>query len=307
MLYLHLDNDLPRWLEAFQQQRPDLRVVTANDEFDHAEVRWVAAWNPPEGLFARFPKLEAVFALGAGVDAFMRRSDLPETVPLMRLLDAGMAQQMVEYILWAVLTVQRDFDRYQQQQLQQQWQEQTARSVTEMRLGVLGLGALGQQVARQLAGLGYPVTGWKRSSLDLPGVRVLTGDEGFKQLLQTSDVLISLLPNTPATQGMLNADCLGLLPQGAVLVNVARGVQVVDEDLLQLLDNGHLRLAVLDVFHQEPLPADHPFWGHPKVVLTPHVAAATLPEPAITQVLDNLHRLQRGETPRGLVTGSAGY
>lgn len=307
MLYLHLDSDQARWLEGFRKQDPDLKVVVEGDDFDVAEVRWVAAWNPSAGLFARFPKLEAVFALGAGVDAFMRRNDLPESMPLIRLLDAGMAQQMVEYILWAVLTVQRDFDRYRQQQLQCQWREQVARSTDQVRLGVLGLGALGQGVARQLAGLGYPVSGWKRSALDLPGVRVLTGDEGFRQLLQTSDVLISLLPNTPQTVGLLNGEHLSLLPQGAVLVNVARGVQVVDVDLLQLLDREHLRLAVLDVFHQEPLPVDHPFWTHPKVVMTPHMAAATLPEPAIAQVLDNLERLQRGETPHGLVTGSAGY
>ncbi|MBE0507659.1 MAG: glyoxylate/hydroxypyruvate reductase A [Marinospirillum sp.] len=307
MLYLHVDSGLDSWRKAFHQQQPDLQVVVAGDDFDPAAVRWVAAWNPPEALFAGFPNLEGIFALGAGVDAFVRRDDLPADIPLIRLLDAGMAQQMVEYILWALLTVQRDFDVYARQQQQGIWQEQMARSMGEMRLGILGLGALGQKVAQQLAGLGYKVAGWKRSPLILEGVQVLTGDQGFDDLLKQSDVLISLLPNTTQTRGVLNRSTLGRLPQGAVLVNVARGVQVVDEDLLQLLDEGHLRLAVLDVFHQEPLVQGHPFWRHPRVVMTPHMAAATLPEPAVEQVLGNLQRLASGQEPLGLVRADSGY
>lgn len=307
MLYLHVDSGLDSWREAFQRLQPGLPLVAAGDDFDPAEVRWVAAWNPPGGLFAHFPRLEAIFALGAGVDAFVHRDDLPPNTPLIRLLDAGMAQQMVEYILWAVLTVQRDFDVYTRQQQQGIWQEQMARSVKDVRLGILGLGALGQKVAQQLAGLGYHVSGWKRSALSLEGVEVLTGEQGFDVLLKQSDVLISLLPNTAQTRGVLNRQTLGRLPKGAVLVNVARGVQVVDEDLLQLLDEGHLRLAVLDVFHQEPLVQGHPFWRHPRVVMTPHMAAATLPEPAVEQVLNNLQRMEAGKDPLGLVKPESGY
>lgn len=307
MLYLHIEPDQQLWLDAFAHHQPDLKVVTADDEFDAGQVRWVAAWNPSEGLFARFPKLEAVFALGAGVDAFVRRDDLAADIPLIRLLDAGMAEQMVEYILWATLTVQRDFDSYADLQRQSKWQEHTARTKDQMRLGILGLGALGQQVAKSLAGYGYPVSGWKRSSLELEGVKVFTGDEGLQQLVQQSDVLISLLPNTPQTRGLLDGKLLGQLPKGASLVNVARGVQVVDEDLLDLLDRDHLRFAALDVFHQEPLPTDHPFWEHPKVSVTPHMAAATLPEPAVEQVVANLKKLEAGEEPQGLVKAESGY
>ncbi|WP_114417900.1 2-hydroxyacid dehydrogenase [Marinospirillum perlucidum] len=307
MLYLHIEPDQQLWLDAFASEAPDLKVVTAEDNPDPDKVRWVAAWNPSEGLFGRFPNLEAVFALGAGVDAFVRRDDLSEDVPLIRLLDAGMAEQMVEYILWATLTVQRDFDRYQQLQQQQKWQEHTARLKKQMRLGILGLGALGQEVATQLAAYGYPVSGWKRSPLELEGVRVFTGDQGLDDLVTQSDVLISLLPNTPQTRGLLNGELLKKLPQGAALVNVARGVQVVDEDLLQLLDSGHLRFAALDVFHEEPLPPEHPFWTHPAIRVTPHMAAATLPEPAVEQVVANLKKLEAGEEPAGLVKAESGY
>lgn len=307
MLYLHIEPDQQLWLDSFAQEYPDLKVVTVDDDYDASQVRWVAAWNPPPGLFGHFPHLEAVFALGAGVDAFVRRDDLSDQTPLIRLLDAGMANQMVEYILWATLTVQRDFDLYRDQQQQNRWQEHTARMRHQVRLGILGLGALGQEVAKTLAGYGYPVSGWKRSAIELDGVEVFTGDEGLKQLVRQSDVLISLLPNTPQTQGLLDAELLGQLPKGAALVNVARGVQLVDQALLDLLDKEHLRFAALDVFHQEPLPAEHPFWQHPKVVVTPHMAAATLPEPAVQQVVASLKQLEAGEEPKGLVKKESGY
>ncbi|SFC52412.1 glyoxylate/hydroxypyruvate reductase A [Marinospirillum celere] len=307
MLYLHIEPDQQLWLDYFAQEYPDLQVVTADDDYDASQIRWVAAWSPPKDLFAKFTNLEAVFALGAGVDAFVRRDDLSPEVPLVRLLDAGMADQMVEYILWATLTVQRDFDTYLEQQRQNRWQEHTARMRHQMRLGILGLGALGQQVAKTLASYGYPVSGWKRSAIELDGVDVFTGDEGLKQLVSQSDVLISLLPNTPQTQGLLNGELLSRLPKGASLVNVARGVQVVDEDLLDLLESGHLRFAALDVFHEEPLPADHPYWQHPKVFVTPHMAAATLPEPAVKQVVASLKKFEAGGEPEGLVRPESGY
>ena len=307
MLFLAVDSDQQAWLDAFASVQPELKVITEESLVDPARVRWVAAWNPEPGLFARFPGLEAVFALGAGVDAFMRRDDLAVDIPLVRLLDAGMAQQMVEYILWATLTVQRDFDVYAEQQRQKLWREQTARTRDQIRLGILGLGALGQEVAKTLKLYGYPVSGWKRSPLDLDGIPVFTGEAGLEELVRQTDVLVSLLPNTPQTRGLLNAGLLGQLPQGAALVNVARGVQLVDKDLLALLDSGHLRLAVLDVFHQEPLAEDHPFWQHPRVVVTPHMAAATLPGPAVEQVVASLKQLEAGEEPRGLVRQASGY
>ncbi len=307
MLFLAVDSDQQAWLDAFTRQQPDLQVVTEENVEDLAQVRWVAAWNPKPDLFAQFPNLEAVFALGAGVDAFVRRSDLSPEVPLIRLLDAGMAEQMVEYILWAALNVQRDFDLYRLQQQDKHWQEHQARSKQQLRIGILGLGALGQAVAKQLAAYGYPVKGWKRSALSLEGVEVLTGEEGLQQVVTASDLLVSLLPNTPKTQGLLDKKLLAQLPKGAALVNVARGVQLVDEDLLELLDTGHLRFAALDVFHQEPLAGDHPFWQHPKVVVTPHMAAATLPWPAAEQVLASLAALQQGQQPEGLVRQESGY
>ncbi|ODC03698.1 hypothetical protein BFW38_09235 [Terasakiispira papahanaumokuakeensis] len=307
MLYLHAHAQSHQWIEAFRSALPEIRIVGPGDDFEPEQIRWVAAWQPESCLFNQFPHLEAVFALGAGVDAFLNRDDLAAEVPLVRLQDAGMARQMFEYIVWAILRFQRDFDRYAQQQVLAQWMEHDAREAEQVRVGILGLGALGQSVAHRLAKMDYDVAGWKRQPVTLEGIEVFSGDQGLEQLLARSDVLVSLLPDTPSTRGVLNAQTLAQLPQGAVVINVARGAQIEDEALLALLDSGHLRGAVLDVFHEEPLPETHAFWHHPRVVVTPHIAAATLIEPAVRQVAANIQRTLQGRPMDGVVDRDRGY
>lgn len=312
MLYLHFgdEREEQQWLESFNQQAPELKIVRAGDAIPLAEISWVAVWNPQPDFFKNFPNLQGVFALSAGVDALVARDDLPADIPIMRLVDAGMAEQMIDYILWVALTLQGDFDLYLERQRQLIWQAETSKTLAKPRIGILGLGSLGKKVALALKGLGYPVHGWKRTADQLEGVEILVGDEGLVQLLKQTDLLVNLLPNTPATQGLLNKQRLSKLPQGASLVNVGRGPQLVDEDLLSLLDSKHLRLAVLDVFTEEPLrlePKVHPFWMHPQIIVTPHVAAYTLPNLAVEQVLGNLECLAKGKTPKGLVDLTVGY
>lgn len=312
MLYLHFgdEREEQQWLESFNQRAPELKIVRAGDAIPLAEISWVAVWNPQPDFFKNFPNLQGVFALSAGVDALVARDDLPADVPIMRLVDAGMAEQMIDYILWVALTLQGDFDLYLERQRQLIWQAETSKTLAKPRIGILGLGSLGKKVALALKGLGYPVHGWKRTADQLEGVEILVGDEGLVQLLKQTDLLVNLLPNTPATQGLLNKQRLSKLPQGASLVNVGRGPQLVDEDLLSLLDSKHLRLAVLDVFTEEPLrlePKVHPFWMHPQIIVTPHVAAYTLPNLAVEQVLGNLECLAKGKTPKGLVDLTVGY
>lgn len=312
MLYLHFgdEREEQHWLESFNQQAPELKIVRAGDAVPLDKVRWAAVWDPQIDFFKQFPNLQGVFALSAGVDALVARDDLPADVPIMRLVDAGMAEQMLDYLLWVALTLQGDFDLYLQRQQQLVWQAEASKAVIKPRIGILGLGSLGQKVAVALKGLGYSVSGWKRTASQLEGIEVLVGEEGLEQLLSQTDLLVNLLPNTPATQGLLNKQNLSKLPQGASLVNIGRGPQLVDEDLLSLLDSKHLRLAVLDVFTEEPLPLvpkAHPFWTHPQVIITPHVAAYTLPSLAVEQVLANLECLAKGETPSGLVDLTVGY
>lgn len=307
MLYLHAPAGEERWCAAFRAAAPELRIVTAADRPDRAAVRYFAGWAPPAGLIGSFPNLRAVFALGAGVDKFLQLSDLSPALPLIRLVDAGMARQMIEYALFGVLWFQRDFDSYAEARHRAEWRAETAWAAERTRIGVLGLGALGGQVARALAGFGYPVAGWRRSGPPVEGVRTLTGTDGLAELLAESDVLLALLPSTPDTRGLLDAAALSRLPKGAGVVNMGRGDQLDPAALLGLIDAGHLRGAVLDVFAAEPLPAESPLWRHPRVLVTPHVAAATLPEPSARQIAENIRRIKAGQPAAGLVDRSCGY
>jgi glyoxylate/hydroxypyruvate reductase len=266
-----------------------------------------AGWNPPPGLFARLPRLRAAFALGAGVDALLRHDDLAPTIPLVRLLDAGMAAQMVEYALYGVLTWQRRFHDYAAQQAHALWLRQPPRMREETRIGVLGLGEMGGTVARALADLGYPVAGWSRTPKSLPGIDCRHGDHGLDRVLAGTDVLVTMLPTTPATQGLLDARRLSRLRPGAFVVHCSRGDQLDVDALLAALDSGQLGGALLDVFAIEPLPADSPLWAHPKVRITPHVAAVTLPGPAVAQIVDNIRALRQGDAMTGIVDRHRAY
>ncbi|GLR11349.1 glyoxylate/hydroxypyruvate reductase A [Chitinimonas prasina] len=307
LFYLHTPNNGERWQALFAAELPDFDVVAAPAEVDPARVQYLATWRPPEGLFGRFANLRAVFALGAGIDRFLQRSDLAPGVALVRLTDAGMAQQMCEYVLAGVLRYQRDLDCYARQQADAQWQPLPGRAAADLRVTVLGLGEIGGAVARTLALLGYAVAGWSRSPRELAGVRCLHGWDTLPTLLAATDVLVNLLPNTPETHGLLNHERLAGLPKGAALINAGRGEQLEESALLALLDAGHLRGAQLDVLGQEPPGKEHPFWHHPAIVLTPHIAAATLPGPSARQVAGKLRALLRGETVPGLVDRERAY
>lgn len=307
MLYLYAPQDAEQLAPLLRQALPDIDLAVWPQEVDDAAVRYAVVWNPPDGFFARFPWLEAVFALGAGVDRLLARPDLPATLPVIRLTDAGMAQQMAEYALYGVLRYQRQFDVYQRQQAQRRWQPQAPRLAHELRVSVLGLGAIGSVVATTLAGLGYAVSGWSRSPRALPGVACRHGSAALDALLAETDVLVSVLPSTPATRGLLDRERLARLPRGAAVINAGRGDQLDQEALLDLLDAGQLRFAQLDVFASEPLAPEHPLWTHPNVTVTPHIAAITLPGPAVQQIAANLRALQSGATPQGVVDRQRAY
>lgn len=307
MLYLYTAQDTEQLASLLRDALPGVDVAVWPTQVDRAKVRYVAVWNPPDDFFAGFPQLEAVFALGAGVDRLVSRTDLPPHVPIIRLIDAGMAQQMSEYVLYGVLRHQRHFDLYQQQQEHGNWQPLPPKSAHEVRVSVLGLGALGAEVAKTLARFGYAVSGWSRRPKNLPGIDCYHGPEGLALLLARTDVLVGMLPSTPATRGLLDQQRLSQLPRGATLINVGRGDQVGEQALLQLLESGHLRFAQLDVFANEPLPAESRLWRRNDVAITPHIAAATLYQPAVTQIANNLQALSRGEVPAGLVDRTLAY
>jgi len=224
-----------------------------------------------------------------------------------RLEDAGMAEQMAEYVALAVLLAYRERDAYAAQQRAGEWRQRPRLAKPAFGVGLLGLGVLGQVVAGALRAFGFPLYGWSRTARDVSGVQTFTGQDGLAQLLAKSRVLVVLLPLSDATRGLVDRHLLAQLPRGAHLVNIARGGLVVDDDLLAALDSGQLASATLDVFEPEPLPAGHPFWHHPKIVLTPHVSAVTLVDESAAQVAAKLRAMLRGETVSGIVDRQRGY
>jgi len=294
------------WHDAFARALPEAEIVawTPRDAsaFDYAIV-----YKPTPEHAAALARVKAVFNLGAGIDPFLGMPSLPASVALVRLEDAGMAEQMAEYAAYAVLRVFRDFPHYADEQRARRWSPQRRADKSTFFVGVLGLGVLGQRVAATLAGLGFPVLGWSRGARAIERVTTFSGAEGLRALLPQCRVVIALLPHTPATAGLLNRDTLSLLPQGAWLVNQARGALVVEPDLVALLDEGRLGGAMLDVFVEEPLPADHPFWHHPRIEITPHVSGLTLVEPAVAQVAGKIRAFERGLPMTGVVDRERRY
>jgi len=292
------------WVQAVQQAFPGATVsawAPGAPQADHAIV-----WAPPQQFIDEQPGLQTLFNIGAGVDALLQLK-LPPSLKVVRLDDAGMSVQMAEYVCHAVIRHFREFDAYDADTQAGKWSYRKPRSRADFAVGVMGLGVLGERVAKALQVFELPVNGYSRSAKDLPGIRCFSGAQGLPEFLAASRVLVNLMPLTPETENILNHATLSQLPAGGYLINVARGKHLVEEDLITLIDNGHLAGATLDVFRTEPLPADHPFWQHPKITVTPHTSARTLREESIAQIVGKIHALQRGEPINGVVDPQRGY
>src|ERR1700736_2655706 len=252
-------------------------------------------------------QLERILSLGAGVDHLPGDPQLPRHLPIVRLVDPHMTAAMSEYVVLQVLRLhRRDLD-YRAQQEARDWRELDQKNAADRRVGILGFGELGQDAAHKFKALGFDVAGWSRSAKTAAGIATYAGAAGLPPLLARSEILVCLLPLTPETEGILNARSLALLPQGAALVNAARGAHLVEEDLLAALASGQVSAAVLDVFADEPLPLGHPFWHHPRIVVTPHVAAFTNPATAAPIILDNIRRFEEGRSLLNRVDPARGY
>jgi glyoxylate/hydroxypyruvate reductase A len=292
------------WRDALAARLPSA-VVHADDAAPPCD--YAILWRPAADVFARQSGLKAMFSLGAGVDGLLAMPSLPRHVPLVRLEDAGMAAQMVEYAMYVALRQFRGFRGYAARQAAGEWQPQPARRRVDFRIGVLGLGILGGAVARALAGFGFDVAGWSRSPRDLAGVDCRHGDAALDAVLARSELLLLFLPATAHTDRLLDRARLAQLPPGAAVANLSRGELVDEGALLAALDSGHLSAAYLDVFRHEPLPEGHPFWRHPAVEMTPHVAALTDIGSACDQVAAKIRSLEAGEAISGIVDRSRGY
>lgn len=310
IIFYHPSFDGEYWMRELGKALPGA-TVRAWTPGDDAPADYALVWRPPVEML-RGRELKGVFSLGAGVDAILTKLKahpemLAPHVPLFRLEDTGMGLQMQEYAVSQVLHWFRRFDDYQALKQQAKWQELDEYRREDFTIGILGAGVLGSQVAESLRAWGFPLRCWSRSRKTFPGVTSFAGNEEMSDFLQGTRVLINLLPNTPETAGIINLSLLNQLADKSYVMNIARGAHVVESDLLVALDSGKVKAAMLDVFHQEPLPADNPLWAHPRVVITPHVAAVTRPDEAIAWIAQNIGQIERGQQANGQVDRTRGY
>ncbi len=296
-----------RWRALLDLELPGLDFrVWADETGDSTDIDFALVWDPPMGELARYPNLKAIFSLGAGVDHLLKDPVLPE-VPLIRMVDPSLTSGMSEFVIHHVLHFHRRFDLLNERRRRRQWKQLPAPDTACRRLGIMGQGVLGADVAGKLSGLGFAVAGWSRSGKEIEGVESFHGEDAMMAFLNRTEILICLLPLTPATEGIINKKTLAALPEGAFVINCARGGHLVEDDLLTALDKGRLAGAALDVFHTEPLPPDHPFWAHPKVIVTPHIASLTVPRTAVPHIAENIRRIESGRPPTNQASRERGY
>jgi glyoxylate/hydroxypyruvate reductase len=299
---------LPKWQALFAELAPGLEVRGWDDPaIDPDAVTYVLVWEPAPRRLARYPRLRLIFSTAAGVDHITRDPDLPRDVPIVRMASEETAQTVGEYVCLAALSILRDTKRLAAAQAMLSWDPfEPPRTALDTRVGVMGLGNIGQVAARMLRGLGFAVAGWARTPRDLAGIEVYSGPSDLHRFLSRSDILIGLLPETPQTRGLIDRNHISRLPRGAGIVNAGRGSLIVMPDLIAALDEGHLGAAFLDVFDPEPLPSDHPAWRHARITVTSHVAgfasrrararsvAAVLAAYECSNPLPNLYSADRG-------------
>jgi len=310
IIFYHPTFDTPWWIAALEKQLPGARVREWKSG-DNEPADYALVWHPPvEMLQGR--ELKAVFALGAGVDSILSKlrehpEMLPLSIPLFRLEDTGMGLQMQEYAVSQVLHWFRRFDDYQALKQETRWEPLPEFTRDEFTIGIMGAGVLGSKVAESLLAWGFPVRVWSRSRKDWANVQSFAGESEMGEFLRETRVLINLLPNTTETVGIINHALLNQLQDQSYLLNLARGVHVNEDELLRALENGKLKGAMLDVFSREPLPVESPLWRHPRVAMTPHIAAVTRPQEAITYIGKTITGLERGEAVTGQVDRARGY
>lgn len=308
ILYYCSDDTDNRILKALQLKLPEHQIDRWPDCDDRTQVIAAIVWQPPAEFFDGLVNLKYVLSIAAGVDHLLNHPGLPANVDMVRLTDAGMAQPMSEFVLYGALYAQRKMAALTQAQRQQQWRHDIKPHLAqEFRIGILGAGELGQIAAKRLLDNNYAVSCWSRTEKNLPGIQHYVGDAGLNEMLPTVQALVCLLPLTTDTRSIINSALLSNLPKDAFVINPGRGDHLDETALLDALDSGHISGALLDVFCIEPLPESHPFWQHPNIIVTPHVAAVTSIPEAVEQIVGSIAAFENGEKPRGLVNREYGY
>lgn len=305
-LIVMLRANASEWVDLLKQALPDHEVLL-DPSAARGAITYALAGKPPAGALAALGRIEALFSVNAGVEALLQPGAVPDDVPIVRLADGALAAGMLEWVLAQALAWHRNLFDYRASQVEIRWAPMLEKVSSERPVTVLGAGHLGAPVAQALARLGFPVRTWSRTPKELAGVDCLAGREALHPAVAGAEILINLLPLTEETDGLLDHQVLGTLARGSVLINGGRGRHVVDEALLALLDTGHLRAAVLDVFREEPLPLSHPFWRHPRVFVSPHIAAPTHAASAVATIAANIRRHEAGLPMSDIVDRVRGY
>lgn len=293
--------------DELKRLMPDLEVHADGEDYDRRSVAYALVWHPPRGLMASLPNLEVIFSLGAGIDHILADPDLPQRQPIVRLMHDATREQVRDYVLHVILHYYRMMDVAAAQQLRKHWEFLRIRSKASLTVGILGLGEMGGVAARALVDLGFQVAGWSRSPRNMQGVDCYSGPDGLAAMLKRTNFLVSLLPGTKNTVGILNKDLFAQLPKGAIVVNLGRGNHLVIPDLLAALDSGHLGGATIDVFSPEPLAEDSPVWAHPLIRVTPHIGSDGNAEIAADAIIANIRRVEKGEAPTPIGDRTRGY
>ncbi len=283
-------------------------VLHGKDDYKPEDIDYFVGFRPPPGFLKSLSKLKLVISFGAGVDGFLADPQFPRHIPLVRFTEPALAYEMAQHVVMHALIIHRQQRFFDKAQAEGVWRQiMMPRATSDARMGILGMGEIGGKIAERLAMFGFPVSGWSKTRKKIADVKSYAGAGELNEFLGQCDILTAVLPQTPETINMMNRDFFAKLPKGAWIINVARGSIVVDEDLIAALDSGQLGGAVLDVFRTEPLPAGHPFWKHPKITITPHVAGLTSPYMALAYVETCVRKNEAGEPLGDIVDLDRGY
>ena len=295
------------YIEEMHRLEPSLKIREWPDVGSPGEVDIAMVWKMPHGELAKFPNLKLIISMAAGVDHVLSDPDRPKGVPIVRVTDPHMARSMGHWFLMNILRLHRETAHFDNLRAEKIWPPEIAFDTDAISVGILGLGYLGTHVAQMLKAVGLRVQGWSRTQKNLDGIKSFSGKVGLDQMLSNTNYLACLLPNTPATEGIMSLNCFNKMPRGSYVLNAGRGSQLVEADLLQALDNGQIKGAALDVFETEPLPSDHPFWTDTRILLTPHHAAEVFLPAAAQTFLKNIYSIRNNQPLTGLVNEELGY
>jgi glyoxylate/hydroxypyruvate reductase A len=307
VLLLKTDTRDQAWIDAFSSAMPDLEVRLWPETGDRSEINCALLWGPPPELFDELDNLEVIFSIGAGVDSLLTCPTLPAHLPIVRMVESELTAGMVEFCLFHVLRFHRLMHLFENHRVNRHWEALTQVSASDITVGIMGFGVLGQALARQLSVLRYRVIGYRRGAGEVDGMEVFHGADQLEAFMGRSDILVTLMPSTPETKKMINTRTLSWLPPGACFINAGRGDLVDEEDLVEALDRGSVSGAALDVFETEPLPQESILWTHPNVYVTPHIASLTHPPTACRYIAGAISRHRQDEPWPHLVDTGRGY